>query len=44
MDHAQVFARQANVFELAVIQEMQFGEALPAAPIPDELAQHGESS
>jgi hypothetical protein len=36
---AQLTAGQANVFQLVVIEAMQFEKLLTAAPIADELAQ-----
>ena len=36
---AQLAAGQANVFQLVIVEAMEFAELFPAAPIADELAQ-----
>jgi hypothetical protein len=36
---AQLAAGQANVFQLEIVETMEFEELFPAAPIADELAQ-----
>jgi hypothetical protein len=36
---AQLAAGQANVFQLEIVEAVEFEELFPAAPIADELAQ-----
>jgi hypothetical protein len=36
---AQLAAGQANIFQLVIVEPMEFEELFPAAPIADELAQ-----
>ena len=36
---AQLTSGQANVFQLVIVETVEFAELFPAAPIADELAQ-----
>ncbi len=36
---AQLAAGQANVFQLEIVEALEFEELFPAAPVADELAQ-----
>jgi hypothetical protein len=36
---AQLAAGQANIFQLEIVEAVEFEELFPAAPIADELAQ-----